>query len=89
MALWPLHIANPRVLGSITASAFFQRRIRNQLNRARDGKLPGITEKDCLDQLALLPKVLGDYGNSRLFAMDHGDMKPANIIVDEEYNVKW
>ncbi|CEJ89231.1 hypothetical protein VHEMI05086 [[Torrubiella] hemipterigena] len=46
---------------SITASAFFQRRIRNQLNRTR----------------------------CRLFAMDHGDMKPANIIVDEEYHVKY
>lgn len=54
----------------------------NQLGRARDGKLPGITEEDCLDQLALLPKVLGDDGQSMLFAVDHGDLKPANIIVD-------
>ncbi|KAG8418877.1 hypothetical protein J3459_011933, partial [Metarhizium acridum] len=73
---------------STTATDFFERRIKNQLRRVKDGKLPGLTEKDCLDQLALLSKVLGVDGSSKLFAMDHGDMKSANIIVDEENNIK-
>ncbi|KAM3535966.1 hypothetical protein MY4038_000742 [Beauveria bassiana] len=73
---------------STTATAFFERRIKNQLNRVKDGELPGIAEKDCLDQLALLPKVLGPDGNSTLFAVDHGDLKPNNIIVDQENNIK-
>lgn len=76
------------LLGTTTATAFFERRIRNQLNRAKGGKLPGLTEKDCLDQLALLPKVLAQDGNSRLFALDHGDMKPGNIIIDQKYNIR-
>ncbi|KID62145.1 uncharacterized protein G6M90_00g051620 [Metarhizium brunneum] len=74
--------------GSVTATNFFERRIRNQLKRAKDGKLPGLTEKDCLDQLALLPKVLGEDGSSKLFAMDHGDIKPVNIIMDNENHIK-
>ncbi|EJP70602.1 uncharacterized protein BBA_00232 [Beauveria bassiana ARSEF 2860] len=73
---------------STTATAFFERRIKNQLNRVKDGELPGIAEKDCLDQLALLPKVLGPNGNSTLFAVDHGDLKPNNIIVDQDNNIK-
>ncbi|OAA39332.1 Protein kinase-like domain protein [Beauveria brongniartii RCEF 3172] len=73
---------------STTATAFFERRIRNQLNRVKDGKLPGLAEKDCLDQLAFLPKVLGPDGHSTLFAVDHGDLKPNNIIVDQENNIK-
>lgn len=68
---------------------FFGRRIRNQLSRVKNGKLPGLTEKDCLDQLALLPEVLGQDGDCRLFAVDHGDLKPANIIVDQENSIKW
>ncbi|OAQ98533.1 hypothetical protein LLEC1_02774 [Akanthomyces lecanii] len=73
---------------STTATESFERRMKRQLDRARDGKLPGVTEKDCLDQLALLPKVLGQDGHSTVFAVDHGDLKPANIIVDQENNIK-
>ncbi|KAM3562501.1 hypothetical protein MY1884_001800 [Beauveria asiatica] len=73
---------------STTATAFFERRIRNQLNRVKDGKLPGLVEKDCLDQLALLPKALGPDGHNTLFAVDHADLKPKNIIVDQENNIK-
>ncbi|KAJ3498118.1 hypothetical protein NLG97_g1382 [Lecanicillium saksenae] len=76
-------------LGSTTATEFFERRISNYLNGVRGGKLPGLTEKDCLDQLALLPKVLGNDARSTLFAIDHGDLKPTNIIVDEENNIRW
>jgi len=76
-------------LGTATATNFFERRISNQLRRVKDGKLPGITEKDCLDQLALLPRVLGQERDSILFAVDHGDLKPANIIIDQENNTKW
>ncbi|GAB0138832.1 hypothetical protein EsDP_00007054 [Epichloe bromicola] len=54
----------------------------------REGKIPSLSEQDCLDQQALLYRVLGLDRNSTVFAMDHGDIKPGNIIVDEEYNIK-
>lgn len=33
--------------------------------------------------------MLGQEGKSTVFAMEHGDIKPGNIIVDEKYNIKW
>jgi hypothetical protein len=63
--------------------------MENRLRRVRDRRIPGLSEQDCLDQQALLSQVLSRDRNSTVFAMDHGDIKPGNIIVDEEYNIKW
>ena len=68
---------------------YFEQRMRNRLRRVREGTIPGLTEKDCLDQQALLDQVLGTDRNSTVFAMDHGDIKPGNIIVDKNYNIRW
>lgn len=67
---------------------FFERHIRNQLKLASNGNLPGITEQYCQDQLALLPRVLGQNRESTSFAMDRGDVKPANIIVGQYKDIK-
>lgn len=63
--------------------------MRNTRTRVIEGKLPALSEQDCIDQKALLDGVLGKDRDNTLFAMDHGDIKPGNIIVDEEYNIKW
>ena len=68
---------------------YFGRRIRNRLRRVREGDIPGLTEKDCFDQQALLEQVLGEDRESTVFAIDHGDIKPGNIIVDDSYNIRW
>lgn len=75
--------------GLTTATAFFGRRMDNRLRRVQQGSIPGLTPKDCLNQQALLDQVLDGDGNSTVFAMDHGDIKPGNIIVDEKYNIRW
>lgn len=74
--------------GSTTATGFFERIIENRRTRVREGKVPGLSEQDCVDQKALLPWVLGRRGCDKMVAMDHGDFKPDNIIVDAEYNIK-
>ncbi|KAG9249728.1 kinase-like domain-containing protein [Emericellopsis atlantica] len=74
--------------GSTTAMAFFGRRIGNRLRHVREGSIPRLTEKDCLDQQALLDQVLDGDRNSTVFAIDHGDIKPGNIIVDGNYNIR-
>ncbi|CCF43456.1 hypothetical protein CH063_03077 [Colletotrichum higginsianum] len=74
-----------------TWQEFFERIIENKRTRIRNGKLPDLCEKDCDDQKALLRQVLNINGqegyNRREVAIDHGDLKPQNIIVDEEYNI--
>lgn len=40
-------------------------------------------------QQALLDHVLVSDRDSPVFAMDHGNIQPQNIIVDENYNIKW
>ena len=44
--------------------------------------------QDCDEQQALLGTTLGSDLNDTALAMDHADFKPANIIVDAEYNIK-
>jgi serine/threonine protein kinase len=73
--------------GPSTATTYFERRMRNRLRRVQNGDIPELTEKDCLDQQALLDLVLGEDRNNTLFAVDHGDVKPENIIVDKDYNI--
>ena len=68
--------------------AFLERLAKNRLTRVAEGKIPGLSQQDCRDQQALLAKVLGMEGDDTTQAMDHGDFKPDNIIVDEEYNIK-
>lgn len=70
-----------------TATAYFDRLANNKLFRVRSGQLPGITEKDCIEQKELLRYVLHPELNDAPFAMDHGDLAPANILIDAEYNV--
>ncbi|OAA35198.1 hypothetical protein NOR_08121 [Metarhizium rileyi] len=72
-----------------TATTFFERRLKNRRTQVREGKIPGVSEQDCGDQQALLDAVLGQDRNCTIFAMDHGDIKPGNIIVDEKYNITW
>ena len=43
---------------------------------------------DCRDQHALLDVVLGPDIEDTFQAVDHGDLKPNNIVVDAEYNIK-
>jgi hypothetical protein len=51
-------------------------------------KIAGLSLQDCFDQQALLLTVLGEDGDNMTLAMDHGDFKPDNIIVDENYRIK-
>ncbi|KAK5651099.1 hypothetical protein OQA88_13281 [Cercophora sp. LCS_1] len=74
--------------GVATAAAYLKRLAANRLTRVTEGKMPGLSEQDCADQQALLAAVLGPDGEDTALAMDHGDFKPDNVIVDEEYNIK-
>ncbi|KAI1733646.1 kinase-like domain-containing protein [Xylaria scruposa] len=73
--------------GSTTATAFFERHLENRRARVREGRISGLSEQDCFDQQALLGRVLGRDQDSTVFAIDHGDIKPDNIIVDENYDI--
>lgn len=52
---------------------------------------PTSSRGNCDVQKALLPRLLmtngRNLGNERAFALDHGDLKLDNIIVDEDYNI--
>ncbi|KAL7804895.1 kinase-like domain-containing protein [Trichoderma aethiopicum] len=72
----------------ITARAYYERRLRNRQKRVANGELHELSEQDCLDQQAFLENILGEDGESTAFAMAHGDLKPSNIIVDEQYSIK-
>ncbi|KAK0762902.1 hypothetical protein N5P37_004426 [Trichoderma harzianum] len=73
---------------STSAATFFQRRMKNRSTQVREGRIPGLSEEDCINQQALVCQVLGQYQNDTAFAVEHGDIKPNNIIVDENYNIK-
>ncbi|KAF6805203.1 hypothetical protein CPLU01_16004 [Colletotrichum plurivorum] len=79
-------------VGAVTWGEFFERIIENKRSRVLSGRLPGLSEQACDDQKALLSRVLsinGQEGSTEKdFAIDHGDLKPENIIVDEEFNIK-
>lgn len=54
----------------------------------QDGLATDLTLSDCDHQQELLPTVVGAVGgNSTVRAMDHGDLQPQNIIVDNKYNI--
>ena len=72
----------------VTAEVYFKRRTVNRLTRVVEGKIPNLSEHDCVAQQAMLATILGPDGEDITLAMDHGDIKPDNIIVDMEYNVK-
>lgn len=71
----------------VTSSEFFSRIIRNKISRVRNGRLSNISEKDCFDQNDLLPLMLLPELEHAPFTIDHGDLSPANILVDSEHNV--
>lgn len=75
-------------LGVVTTAAFLERLAKTRLTRVIEGKIPGLSQQDCRDQQALLATILGPEGKDTTLAMDHGDFKPDNIIVDERYNIK-
>ncbi|KAM3508182.1 hypothetical protein MY11210_006844 [Beauveria gryllotalpidicola] len=68
----------------MTAYEYFEQKIQRRLTRIRQGNLPELAEQDVLDQLALLPRVLGDDKDNRQFAMEHGDLKAESIISSGE-----
>ncbi|KAF3063253.1 hypothetical protein CFAM422_010197 [Trichoderma lentiforme] len=73
---------------STSAATFFQRRMKNRSTQVREGIIPGLSEEDCISQQALVCRVLGQDQHDTAFAVEHGDIKPNNIIVDENYNIK-
>ena len=65
-----------------------ERLAKSRLARVMEDKIPGLSLQDCWDQRALLATVLEPEGEDTALAIDHGDFKPDNVIVDEEYNIK-
>lgn len=63
--------------------------MKNRSNQVREGRIHGLSEEDCINQQALVCQVLGQDQHDTAFAVDHGDIKPNNIIVDEDYKIKW
>ncbi|ATY61855.1 kinase-like domain [Cordyceps militaris] len=64
----------------MTAYEYYEQRIQRRLQQIRAGNLPEVVEQDVLDQLALLPRVLGDDKDCQQFAMEHGDLRAESII---------
>jgi hypothetical protein len=87
---WHQNTKTDELPGSIAAADFFERCLRNRRTLVREGKIPSLTEQDCINQQALLERVLDDRDrNSTVFAINHGDVAPSNIIIDEDDNIKW
>ncbi|KAI0440989.1 hypothetical protein F4803DRAFT_444085 [Xylaria telfairii] len=73
---------------STTAKAYFERLLKNRRARVREGTILGISNQDCVDQQGFLDHVLGREQDNTVFAMEHGDLKPDNFIVDDQYNIQ-
>ncbi|KAI0147291.1 hypothetical protein GGR57DRAFT_515840 [Xylariaceae sp. FL1272] len=73
---------------SMSAKAYFERLIRNRRAQVGNGRLLAISEQDCNDQYSLLDHVLGHEQANTIFALDHGDLKPDNVIVDDKHNIQ-
>ncbi|KAI0101847.1 hypothetical protein GGR51DRAFT_550772 [Nemania sp. FL0031] len=71
-----------------TRTAYFKRILKNRHTRVKKGRLPDISNKDCINQQGLLDNVLGQDQNNTVFAIDHSDLKPSNIIVDDKYTIQ-
>lgn len=71
----------------LPATRRFERIIESKFERVRSGQLPELTEQDCEDQKALLPRMLVPELDSVGFALEHGDLKFDNIIADEEWKI--
>ncbi|KAI0397970.1 hypothetical protein F5Y17DRAFT_475786 [Xylariaceae sp. FL0594] len=73
---------------TITARDFFERLVRNRRARVREGRILDISDQDCVDQQNLLDRFLDGEGGNTAFAMEHGDLKPDNLIVDDKHNIQ-
>ncbi|KAI1157441.1 hypothetical protein F5B18DRAFT_665966 [Nemania serpens] len=73
---------------STTAKAYFERLLKNRHIRVREGKLLDISNQDCVDQQGFLDHVLGQEQDSTIFAIEHGDLKPDNIIIDNKFHIQ-
>lgn len=73
---------------STTAKAYFERLLKNRHIRVREGKILDISDQDCVDQQGYLDHVLGQEQDSTIFAIEHGDLKPDNIIIDNKFNIQ-
>ncbi|KAI1130331.1 hypothetical protein F5Y10DRAFT_263225 [Nemania abortiva] len=73
---------------STTAKAYFERLLKNRRARVAEGKLPNISNQDCVDQQGFLDHLLGQEQDNMIFTIDHGDLNPNNIIVDDKYNIQ-
>ncbi|KAI0187153.1 hypothetical protein F4808DRAFT_94595 [Astrocystis sublimbata] len=71
-----------------TATAYFERLLKNRRARVREGSIPDILDQDCIKQQNLLDRVLDGEGDNMIFAMEHGDLKPDNFIVDDKHNIQ-
>jgi hypothetical protein len=69
------------------ASRFFELLTEDRRERARKGAFDYVKEQDCLDQMALLPKVLYPELEDLPAAVAHGDLVAKNIIVDGDHNI--
>jgi Ser/Thr protein kinase RdoA (MazF antagonist) len=74
--------------GSTATVALFERLAKNRRARVKEGKIPGLSLQDCADQRAFLDALLGEDRDDMTLAMDHGDFKPDNVIVDANYNIQ-
>ncbi|KAI9891145.1 MAG: hypothetical protein M1814_002988 [Vezdaea aestivalis] len=73
--------------GGGDSSTFCKRLIENKITRVRRGMDTEISEQDCFDQRSLLGQVLHPLLEEAPFAINHGDIKPSNIIIDAKLNI--
>ncbi|KAM5446987.1 hypothetical protein MaudCBS49596_006167 [Microsporum audouinii] len=71
-----------------TATSYITTLINRKIKRAQEGKLPGATEKECLDQQNLISEYLIPDLDQSPCVLVHGDLSTENIIIDLDFNVK-